>query len=102
MRLGATAGPLDGHAFTVLVDARAGEGAGSSAATFHCITMEVSLSDSCGFKVFFGGEVGEKEWGAAAVWRPDGAVPHRHRQGARGQEGCRRRWCCTAGRRREK
>jgi hypothetical protein len=41
MRLGATAGPLNGRAFTVLVDARAGEGAGSSTATLHRVTMDV-------------------------------------------------------------
>jgi hypothetical protein len=41
MHLGATAGPLDGRAFTVVVDARTGEGAGNSAATLHCGTMDV-------------------------------------------------------------
>jgi hypothetical protein len=41
MRLGATAGPLDGHAFTMVVDARAGEGGGSSTATLHHSTMVV-------------------------------------------------------------
>jgi hypothetical protein len=41
MRLGAIAGPLDGRAFTVVVDAREGEGAGSSAATLHHSTMVV-------------------------------------------------------------
>jgi hypothetical protein len=41
MRLGATAGPLDGRAFTVLVDAHADEGAGSSASTLHRVTMDV-------------------------------------------------------------
>jgi hypothetical protein len=34
-RLGATTGPLDGRALTHGVDARASEGAGSSAATLH-------------------------------------------------------------------
>jgi hypothetical protein len=33
--MGAATGPLDGRAFTVVVDARAGEGAGSSAAFLH-------------------------------------------------------------------
>jgi hypothetical protein len=43
MRLGAATEPLDGRAFTVVVDARVGKGAGSSAATFHRITMRVTL-----------------------------------------------------------
>jgi hypothetical protein len=37
--LGATTGPLDGRALTHGVDARAGEGAGSSAAALHRATM---------------------------------------------------------------
>jgi hypothetical protein len=39
MRLGATAGALDGCALTYRVDTRAGEGAGSSAAFLHRATM---------------------------------------------------------------
>jgi hypothetical protein len=39
--VGAATRPLDGRAFTVVVDARAGEGAGSSAATLHRSTMGV-------------------------------------------------------------
>jgi hypothetical protein len=38
--MGATTEPLDGRAFTMVVDARAGEGGGSSAATLHRITMD--------------------------------------------------------------
>jgi hypothetical protein len=40
--LGATTGPLDGRALTHGVDARAGEGAGSSAAALHRATMSGS------------------------------------------------------------
>jgi hypothetical protein len=39
LRKGATTGPLDGGTLTVGVDARAGEGAGSSAAILHRATM---------------------------------------------------------------
>jgi hypothetical protein len=48
MRLGATTGPLDSRTLTHGVDARAGEGAGSSAATLHRATMGGILSVSCG------------------------------------------------------
>jgi hypothetical protein len=50
MRLGATTGPLDGRALTHGVDAHAGEGAGSSAATLHRVTMRAPLC----FLRFFG------------------------------------------------
>jgi hypothetical protein len=35
MHLGAATEPLDGRAFTVVVDAHAGEGAGNSATSIH-------------------------------------------------------------------
>jgi hypothetical protein len=40
VRLGATTGPLNGRALTRGVDTRTGEGAGSSAATLHRVTMD--------------------------------------------------------------
>jgi hypothetical protein len=51
--LGATTGPLDGRALTHGVDARAGEGAGSSAAFLHRAPWVPSLSVACGVKVFW-------------------------------------------------
>jgi hypothetical protein len=48
--VGATTGPLDGRALTHGVDAHAGEGAGSSAATLHRVTMRAPLC----FLRFFG------------------------------------------------
>jgi hypothetical protein len=42
--VGAATRPLDSRAFTVVVDARAGEGAGSSAATLHRSTMGIFVS----------------------------------------------------------
>jgi hypothetical protein len=44
MRLGATNAPLDGRALTHEVDARAGERAGSSAATLHGAAKKSALS----------------------------------------------------------
>jgi hypothetical protein len=58
MCLGATTGPLDGRVLTHGLDARAGEGAGSSAAALHQATMSVS---SLLLKVirFSGGGIGK-------------------------------------------
>jgi hypothetical protein len=58
MCLGATTGPLDGRALTHGVDARAGEGAGSSAAALHRATMSGSSLVHAGFFWCFGGGVG--------------------------------------------
>jgi hypothetical protein len=51
--LGATTGPLDGRALTHGVDARAGEGAGSSATFLHRATMGGFLSVDCDSKAFW-------------------------------------------------
>jgi hypothetical protein len=50
--LGAATEPLDGRALTHGVDARAGEGAGSSAAFLHRATMGGFPSVACGLKPF--------------------------------------------------
>jgi hypothetical protein len=59
MRLGATTRPLDGRALTHGVDARAGEGAGSSAATLH----GAAVSRLVLAKAFFRGFKGEASRG---------------------------------------
>jgi hypothetical protein len=60
--VGAATRQLDGRALTHGVDARAGEGAGSSAATLHRSTMGVSSSCCLRSQGFgFGGEEGLKE-----------------------------------------
>jgi hypothetical protein len=55
MCLGATTGPLDGRALTHGVDARAGEGAGSSTAALHRATVGESSLFLAGFWCFGGG-----------------------------------------------
>jgi hypothetical protein len=58
--VGAATRPLDGRAFTVVVDARAGEGAGSSTATLHRVTMDWFSLSVLAVPGGLSGGVGEK------------------------------------------
>jgi hypothetical protein len=58
--VGAATRPLDGRALTHGVDARTGEGAGSSAAFLHRATMGGFLSVACGSKAFWWRNRGRK------------------------------------------
>jgi hypothetical protein len=88
MRLGAATEPLDGRTFTVVVDARAGEGAGNSAASPWCFSpllLAVSSRFGGGFEGQREGQAGGKgkEKGSCYGWTPGGAVPYRRRRGRR-------------------
>jgi hypothetical protein len=91
--LGATTEPLDGRALTHGVDARAGEGAGGSAAFLHRTTMgALSLSPQI-LKVLvevLRGKQGLKEekGGCCCGCGPGGAA-HRRRRGRRPRGRCR-------------
>jgi hypothetical protein len=81
------------------VDARAGEGAGSSAAVFHLSDLTLWTLMFWGGSVF-GGSLEEgrglrKGRGACCGWTPGGAAPHRRRQTRRPRGRNSRRRCCA-------
>jgi hypothetical protein len=97
--MGATTGPLDGRTLTHGVDARAGEGGGSSATVFHLSDLTLWTLMFWGGSVF-GGSLEEgrglrKGRGACCGWTPGGAAPHRRRQTRRPRGRNSRRRCCV-------
>jgi hypothetical protein len=88
MRLGTATEPLDGRAFTVVVDARAGEGAGNSAASpwcffpLCCLRFQADLVEDLRGKERGKQGTEERNEGVLLRFWPGGAA-HRRRRGRR-------------------
>jgi hypothetical protein len=97
--MGAATEPLDGRAFTVVVDARAGEGAGNSAASLHrspwCFSP-LFLRFSGDLSGGVGEKVKKRRRFAAFLDRSERCTAAGETAGRGQDEGCRRRSCWAA------